>query len=76
MQEAPKFDPKKKYTWPSDVQFTMNGGEFGLLLNALRAVTGTKEAQTILIAHDAGNVLENLLASAVEKGIVVEVPQQ
>ena len=76
MQETPKFDPKKKYTWSPDAQFVMNGGEFGLLLNALRAITSTKEAQTILLASDAGDVLENLLSAAVEKGVVVEVPQQ
>ena len=76
MQETPKFDPKKKYTWSPDTQFVMNGGEFGLLLNALRAVTSTKEAQTILLASNAGDVLENILATAVEKGVVVEVPQQ
>jgi len=46
-----------------------------MLLNTLRAVTGTKEAQTILLAHDAGDVLEKTLADAVEAGIVVEVPE-
>ena len=76
MQETPKFDPKKKYTWSPDTQFVMNGGEFGLLLNALRAVTSTKEAQTILLASDAGDALENILSAAVEKGVVIEAPQQ
>lgn len=74
VQQAPKFDPTKKYTWDTNANFTLNGGQFGLLLNALRAVTGTKEAQTILLAHDAGDVLENMLADAVEKGVVVEIP--
>lgn len=71
--QGPKFDPKKKYTWSPDTQFALSGGEFGLLLNALRAVTSTKEAQTVLLAADAGDVLENILSTAVEKGIVVEV---
>jgi hypothetical protein len=73
--QGPKFDPKKKYTWSPETVFTINGGDFGLLLNTLRAITGTKEAQTILLAHDAGDVLEKTLASAVETGIVVELPE-
>ena len=50
--------------------FTISGGEFGMLLNTLRAITNTKEAQTIFLAHEAGDVLENTLASGVEAGIV------
>ena len=76
VQEKPKFDPKKKYIWSPDTSFTLTGGEFGLLLNALRAVTSTKEAQTILLASDAGDALENILSAAVEKGVVIEAPQQ
>jgi len=75
VKQTPKFDPKKKYTWNQDASFTISGGDFGLLLNTLRAITGTKEAQTILLAHDAGDVLEKTLASAVETGIVVELPE-
>lgn len=75
IKETPKFDPKKKYTWNQDVNFTISGRDFGLLLNTLRAITGTKEAQTILLAHEAGDVLENTLANAVEAGIVVELPE-
>jgi hypothetical protein len=47
-----------------------------MLLNTLRSITATKEAQTILLAHDAGDVLEKTLSRAVEAGIVVEAPQQ
>ena len=75
VEQGPKFDPSKKYTWSQDTKFTLSGNDFGMLLNTLRAVTGTKEAQTILLAHDAGDVLEKTLADAVEAGIVVEVPE-
>jgi hypothetical protein len=71
--KAPKFDPNKKYTWAQDASFTLNGGEFGLLLNTLRSIISTKEAQTILLAKQAGDVLEEKLAAAVEAGAVVEV---
>ena len=46
-----------------------------MILNALRAVINTKEAQTILLAKQAGDVLEETLAAGVETGIVVELPE-
>ena len=73
--EGPKFDPKKKYTWSPETVFTINGHEFGLLLNTLRSITSTKEAQTIILAHEAGDALEKTLASGVESGIIVEIPE-
>jgi hypothetical protein len=45
------------------------------LLNTLRAVVNTKEAQTILLAKQAGDVLEETLAAAVEAGKVVELKE-
>ena len=74
-QQGPKFDPNKKYTWDMNAQFVLDGGDFGMLLNAMRAVINTKEAQTILLAKQAGDVLEDALAAGVEAGIVVEVPE-
>ena len=72
-QQGPKFDPNKKYTWDVNTKFVLDGGDFGMLLNAMRAVINTKEAQTILLAKQAGDVLEEKLAAAVEAGAVVEV---
>jgi hypothetical protein len=74
-QQGPKFDPTKKYTWEKNSQFVLDGEQFGMLLNALRAVINTKEAQTILLAKQAGDVLEDTLAAAVEVGVVVEIPE-
>ena len=74
--QGPKFDPTKKYAWSPDTTFTISGNDFGLLLNTLRSITSTKEAQTILLAHEAGDVLEKTLANGVESGIIVEIPQQ
>lgn len=68
-----KFDPNKKYTWNQEATFTLSGGDFGLLLNTLRAIINTKEAQTILLAKQAGDVLEETLASGVKSGVVVEL---
>lgn len=74
-QQGPKFDPNKKYTWSMDAKFVLDGGDFGMLLNAMRAVINTKEAQTILLAKQAGDVLEETLAAGVESGLVVELPE-
>jgi len=74
-QTVAKFDPTKKYIWSQDANFTLSGSDFGLLLNTLRSITSTKEAQTILLAHDAGDVLEKTLANAVEAGVVIEAPE-
>jgi hypothetical protein len=46
-----------------------------MLLNTLRAIVNTKEAQTILLAKQAGDVLESTLAAAVEAGVVVELQE-
>jgi predicted secreted protein len=73
--QAPKFDPNKKYTWEYGAEFVLNGKDFGMILNALRAVINTKEAQTILLAKQAGDALEEVLEQAVNAGIVVELPE-
>jgi hypothetical protein len=75
IKEPITFDPTKKYTWEKDTAFTLSGSEFGLLLNALRAVTNTQEAQALFLASEASKVIEGSLAKAVEAGIVVELPE-
>jgi hypothetical protein len=75
-QTQPSYDPNKKYTWSQDDLFVVSGGEFGVLLNALRAVLNTPESQRILLADRANNIVEQALARAVENGIVKEVPEE
>jgi hypothetical protein len=73
------YDPSKKYTWTAEDKFELSGNEFGLLLNALRVLTSTPEAQRILLANEAALVIEQKMAQAVESGVVKEVednPQQ
>jgi hypothetical protein len=70
------YDPNKKYSWTPEDQFTLTGAEFGLLLNALRAVLNTREAATILLANQANTTIENILASAVELGVAKEAPEE
>ena len=74
--EVPTFDPNKKYTWGINSQFTLSGNDFGILLNSLRAILSTEEAQRVLLADKASQVMKATLAKAVENGDVVEVPEQ
>lgn len=75
-QTKVSYDPNKKYSWTPDDQFTLNGGEFGLLLNTLRSILNTQEAARILLANEANNIIEGKLAQAVEAGVVKEAPEQ
>lgn len=76
VQEVQTFDPNKKYTWAIDSEFTLSGSDFGILLNSLRAILSTEEAQRVLLADKASQIMEATLAKAVEGGAVVEVPEQ
>lgn len=70
------YDPNKKYTWTPDDSFILSGGEFGIILNTLRAILNTPEAAKILLANQANTIIEKTLANAVENGVVVEAPEE
>jgi len=74
--ETITYDPNKKYSWTPEDSFTLTGGEFGLVLNALRAILNTPEASRILVANQANNVIESALARAVEEGVAKEAPEE
>lgn len=75
-----EYDPKKRYVWTPEDKFELDGNEFGMILNAFRGMLSTHEAQSILRANDAHDVMEGLLKDAVEKGVAKEenevAPQQ
>jgi roadblock/LC7 domain-containing protein len=75
-QQTPSYNPNKKYTWTPDDSFTLSGGEFGLILNALRAVLNTEEAARILIANEANKIVEGALQRAVESGVAKEASEE
>ena len=70
---TPIYDPNKRYTWGKDNIFEMTGHQFGTLLNAFRGVLNTPEAARILTISHANDIIEELMAANVEKGIVVEI---
>ena len=66
------YDPNKRYSWKPEDVFQLNGEEFGIILNAMRAVLNTPEAATILMAHRANEAIENIMANAVNNGVIKE----
>jgi|TARA_R110000868_G_scaffold259093_3_gene516820 hypothetical protein len=70
------YDPNKKYVWTPETQFILSGGEFGAVLNTLRAILNTQEAARILMANQTNTIVEEILAKAVENGDVKEAPEQ
>ena len=75
-EQSVVFDPSKPYTWGPDATFTLNGGQFGMILNALRATLTTPEAQRFFLAMTANEIVEKLLEEAVEKGVAKEAEQK
>ena len=76
MSDKITYDPTKRYTWTPTTEFTLTGEQFGLILNSLRGVISTPEAARILLAAQANDSLEAVLAKAVESGAVVEAPAE
>jgi hypothetical protein len=70
-----QYDPNKRYRWTPEDQFVMSGSDFGILLNALRSLLATPEAQRILLADKANDVVESTLAKAVASGVVKEAEE-
>jgi len=70
------YDPSKRYTWTPNDKFELSGNEFGLILNAFRSVLNTEEAGRILLANEANQVVERILAKAVEADVVKEAPEE
>ena len=66
------YDANKHYSWSPEEQFTISGREFGLILNTVRAILSTEQAQHILLAARTHEVLEKMMEENVEKGKIIE----
>lgn len=71
-----KFNPDKNYRWEPGSQFLLSGDEFGLIINSLRGLISTPEAQRILLAQRACMAMDNSLARAVEIGVATEIEKE
>jgi hypothetical protein len=71
-----KTNPANSFKWKPDAVFVMNGQEFGTILNAFRIILDSPEAKRVLFALQAKEISENILARAVQDGIVEEVKKE
>jgi CRISPR/Cas system type I-B associated protein Csh2 (Cas7 group RAMP superfamily) len=69
------YDSTKRYSWNPEDKFVLTGSQFGIVLNALRAVLNTEEAARILLINEANNAIERALHEAVENDVVKEAPE-
>ena len=70
------YNPDKMYSWNPDETFSISGREFGLILNTLRSILNTEQAQQIILAHKTNEVLERIMEENVKNGKIVEKIQQ
>ena len=70
------YNPEKMYSWNPDETFSISGREFGLILNTLRSILNTEQAQQIILAHKTNEVLERIMEENVKNGKIVEKIQQ
>jgi hypothetical protein len=71
-----QYDPNKRYSWAPEDKFELNGREFGLILNTLRAILNTEEAAKIILAQQANAAIEAVMAKGVEMDIVKEAVEE
>jgi hypothetical protein len=71
-----QYDANKKYSWTPEDKFTLNGQEFGLLLNTVRAYLASEEAARFQLMLQANRVIEETLKRAVEEDVVLEAPEE
>ena len=68
-----QYDHNKRYTWTPEDTFTLSGAEFGLILNTVRAYLASEEAARFQLMVQSNEVIEKVMAKAVEADIIKEV---
>jgi hypothetical protein len=66
------YDPNKSYSWGPDTKFVLSGQDFSLMLHAFRGILSTKEATNTILAYEMNKKIEEIMATAVAEGKVVE----
>ena len=64
------------YSWNPDETFNISGREFGLILNTIRTILSTEQAQHILLANKTNEILEKIMEENVKSGKIIEKIQQ
>ena len=63
------------YSWNPDETFNISGREFGLILNTIRTILSTEQAQHILLANKTNEILEKIMEENVKSGKIIEKEQ-
>ena len=74
LKESPTavYDRNKRYKWEPNTTFTLNGEEFGVILNSVRSILASEEAKRILLIDRANSFIEEIMKRSVEAGVVKE----
>lgn len=72
----PEVKPNTPYQWKEEEVFELNGKEFELLINTVRAILNTTESQKILLLARVAELLEGQLVKGIESGKVFPAPEQ
>jgi hypothetical protein len=70
------YDPNKTYTWGPETKFVISGQDFSLMLHTIRGILSTKEATNTILAYEFNKKIEEMMASGVAEGKVVEAQQE
>ena len=69
------YDPNKRYTWTPEDKFELTGQEFGLILNTVRTYLMSEDAARYNLMLQTNEVIENLMAKAVESDVIKEASE-
>lgn len=69
------YDPTKKYVWSPDEKIEMNGFEFAAMVNTVRSILNRPEAQSIILANKANQIIDRIMEENVESGKIKEADQ-
>lgn len=68
------IQPNTPYQWQDDAKFELNGKEFEILINTVRAILNTPESQKVLLLARTGEILESILVKGINTGVVTPAP--
>lgn len=68
--------PNTPYQWKEEEIFELNGKEFELIINTVRAILNTAESQKVLLLARVAELLESQLVRGIESGKVFPAPEK
>jgi len=70
-----EYNPNERYTWKPEDKFEITGQQFGLILNMVRQHLSTEEAGKFMLMQQTNDVVENIMKSGVESGVITTAPE-